>query len=788
MNNNSHIELTKVEHLGDIPQNRFGHTLVHITPSKVCLFGGSVGDSHKLNYNNDIFTFNFLTKIWQKIIIKSDIIPKGRAAHAACSCGNGKMAIYGGSIMNGGLAEDILYIFKLNLECENEGEWIEIKVNGETPKQRYGNSLNYLEPYIILFGGNCNPKLENDIWLININKEDNLSWIKIDAGKDIPSERLYHSSCICPEGKYKNNLLIFGGRNSQNKPLNDLWALSLNLEESDQAKIKGTWTQLKAANNNEEFNHRINHTMLFYKHYLIILGGKSANPNPIPIEVFDIEKDIIYKLKKISMNRHTSFLFDNNIYLFGGFSQKNPLPLGDMYIMPLSLIFEYSDLKNILSNANDKIETKNDDKNKDKDKVNYLLSNEVVIGSDKKIVNNSNNKVEEELSSFTKLSLSKLADESKRLGASVFDNQLITKKNVYNRKLIEKFLYTLLRPLDWFDKKVMDELKQNFPFKAEEIISLSDEVIKIISKENSLIKIRSPCKIFGNIYGLYTDLMRYFESFGNPSDNIQNGDINVMQYIFLGDFCDRGNQSLEVILLLFALKVKYPDFIYLIRGHHEDININEFYGLGEECKEKLNEDIKKEESAFNKINQVFDYLPFGVLVDSNILCIHGGIGSSIKMLDDISNISRPTKIIINPENLTQLHILDLLYSEYDEEEKNLYSINESRDKNKKGLFVKYGKIRLDEFCQNNNINLIIASHKFIKEGFSIYNNDKLLNIYSCTNYMDEFKNVGAMIIIGKKAKNKNANIMPKLIGINENKTELYKKNKSPSPVKINKNK
>ena len=129
------------------------------------------------------------------------------------------------------------------------------------------------------------------------------------------------------------------------------------------------------------------------------------------------------------MNRHTSFLFDNNIYLFGGFSQKNPLPLGDMYIMPLSLIFEYSDLKNILSNANDKIETKNDDKNKDKDKVNYLLSNEVVIGSDKKIVNNSNNKVEEELSSFTKLSLSKLADESKRLGASVFDNQLITKKS-----------------------------------------------------------------------------------------------------------------------------------------------------------------------------------------------------------------------------------------------------------------------------------------------------------------------------------------------------------------------
>ena len=61
--------------------------------------------------------------------------------------------------------------------------------------------------------------------------------------------------------------------------------------------------------------------------------------------------------------------------------------------------------------------------------------------------------------------------------------------------------------------------------------------------------------------------MRFFESYGNPSDSMQNDDINVIQYIFLGDFCDKGFYSLEAVLLLLALKVKYPDFIYLIRGH-----------------------------------------------------------------------------------------------------------------------------------------------------------------------------------------------------------------------------
>jgi protein phosphatase len=281
--------------------------------------------------------------------------------------------------------------------------------------------------------------------------------------------------------------------------------------------------------------------------------------------------------------------------------------------------------------------------------------------------------------------------------------------------------------------------------------------------------------------------MRYFESYGNPSDNIQNGDINVMQYIFLGDFCDRGNQSLEVILLLFALKVKYPDFIYLIRGHHEDKAINEFYGLGKECTEKLKEDIKNEESVFNKINQVFDFLPFGVLVDNTILCIHGGIGASIKSLDDISNIPRPTKIYQNPESYAQMNILDLLYSEYDnEEDDESYSVNTLRDKNQKGFIVNYGKKRLDEFMQGNNINLIIAAHKFVKEGFCTYCDDKLLNLFSCTNYMDKNNNVGAMIIIGKKAKNKNANIMPKLLGVNENKNKnsQFRKDKSPSPLKI----
>ena len=784
MDDDSLIELTKIEHIGEIPLNRFGHTLIPITKTKVCLFGGSVGDSHKLNYNNETFTYNILTKIWQKINIKDpNTIPKGRAAHAACAIGEGKMAIYGGSITNGGLAEDVLNIFKLNLECQNEGEWSQINSEGERPGQRYGHSLNYLDPYLILFGGNLNPKLMNDIWLMDMNLKEKYTWVKIDISENIPEERLYHSSCICQEGDYKNKLVIFGGRNTQNKPLNDLWILNLKKpeENKEEEKIAANWDELKPENNNNFIN-RINHSMLFYGHYLLIFGGKNPAPNSLPIEVFDIEKKQLYKFQKLNMNRHTSFIFEKNIYFFGGFYQKNPFPLGDLYEISLDLIFEKSELKDIFKN---KENINKNEKGNGKEKVNYLLSNEVVIGSDKRVPSHNNKDEIDELSMFRKLSISKLSDENRRLGVMGLETALLSKKGTYNIKLIEKFLDNFLRPLDWFDKKLMAQLRANLHFQKKEIIYLIDEVTKIISTENSLIKIRSPCKIFGNINGIYTDLMRYFESYGNPSDNIQNGDINVMQYIFLGDFCDRGNLSLEVILLLFALKIKYPNFIYLIRGHHEDIIINEFYGLGDECKEKLKEDIQTQDSVFKRINRAFNYLPFGVLVDNNILCIHGGLGSSIKSLEDISNIPRPTQIYQDPENLTQLHILDLLYSEFDEDEGDLYNINSLRDKNKKGFIVNYGKKILDEFCEKNNINLIIATHKFIKDGFCTYCDDKLLNIFSCTNYMDTGNNVGAMVIIGKKTKNKNANIMPKLIGVNEKneKNGQFRKGKSPSPFK-----
>lgn len=104
---------------------------------------------------------------------------------------------------------------------------------------------------------------------------------------------------------------------------------------------------------------------------------------------------------------------------------------------------------------------------------------------------------------------------------------------------------------------------------------------RIVSEEQTLLKLRVPIKIFGDLHGQIGDLNKLFETFGAPSDDMPLGDIESNDYLFLGDYVDRGSRSLELVLLLFALKLKYPENIHLLRGAHEDRRINRYMGFGD---------------------------------------------------------------------------------------------------------------------------------------------------------------------------------------------------------------
>lgn len=144
---------------------------------------------------------------------------------------------------------------------------------------------------------------------------------------------------------------------------------------------------------------------------------------------------------------------------------------------------------------------------------------------------------------------------------------------------------------------------------------------------------RAPVKVYGCIYGRYHDLLRLFQNFGNPDDH----EVETFDYVFLGNYVDKGYNSLDTICLLLALKLKYPEHIVLLRGAHEDAKVNRLFGLAEECAARLGENISDPNSVYNHLNKVFDLLPLAAVIEDRILCVHSGIGN-LKSLAEIEAI------------------------------------------------------------------------------------------------------------------------------------------------------
>jgi protein phosphatase len=156
---------------------------------------------------------------------------------------------------------------------------------------------------------------------------------------------------------------------------------------------------------------------------------------------------------------------------------------------------------------------------------------------------------------------------------------------VATASLHQIFLNHLLRPQAWLGEI---EYPGYFAFRSDNIIALVDEAITILKTQSTLIRIDTPLvKVFGDIHGQYQDIMRFFHLWGSPD---ATSDVEPYEYLFLGDYVDRGNHSLETICMLIALKIKYPDRIHLIRGNHEDRQTNAGFGFYDECQDRLCED------------------------------------------------------------------------------------------------------------------------------------------------------------------------------------------------------
>ena len=162
-------------------------------------------------------------------------------------------------------------------------------------------------------------------------------------------------------------------------------------------------------------------------------------------------------------------------------------------------------------------------------------------------------------------------------------------------------------------------------------INLSDTEINFLCKQSQdiflsqpiLLDLNAPIKVCGDIHGQFFDLLRLFECCGFPPES---------SYLFLGNYVDRGNKSLETMCLLLAYKIKYPENIFLLRGNHECSSVNRIYGFYDECKKRYNIKLWK---AFS---YVFNCLPIAALIDKKIFCLHGGLSPELSSPEHIAKL------------------------------------------------------------------------------------------------------------------------------------------------------
>lgn len=299
-----------------------------------------------------------------------------------------------------------------------------------------------------------------------------------------------------------------------------------------------------------------------------------------------------------------------------------------------------------------------------------------------------------------------------------------------------------------YDTKLLQEhLSREGTLQKELLLEIIGKAADILRQEPSLLKLKDPITVVGDIHGQFYDLAKLLEVGGDPMDT---------QYVFLGDYVDRGSYSVESVALLFALKICNPKRIWLLRGNHECRQMTAFFNFRDEC------EYKHDLTVYNAFMEAFDCMPLAATVNRNFLLVHGGLSPELSELDQLMNLPR------FGEPPTEGLVCDLIWSDPMEtlhedgptplpKEKKWVS-NEAR-----GCSYFFSYDAVCQFLRDNSLLSVIRAHEAEQSGYRFHrdyrHNDfrfpAVITLFSAPNYCDVYGNNGAII----KFKNNVMNVL-----------------------------
>jgi serine/threonine-protein phosphatase 2A catalytic subunit len=259
-----------------------------------------------------------------------------------------------------------------------------------------------------------------------------------------------------------------------------------------------------------------------------------------------------------------------------------------------------------------------------------------------------------------------------------------------------------------YDCKILGESE------VTELCSLAKD---ILSKEQNVQPMRCPVTVCGDVHGQFHDLMELFRIGGKPPDT---------NYLFMGDYVDRGYFSVETVSLLMCLKVRFPDRLTILRGNHESRQITSVYGFYDECFRKYGS-----AEVWKQFTDLFDYLPLAALIEKQIFCMHGGLSPAVEVLSHLIPEDRVQEV---PH---EGPMCDLLWS--DPDDRCGWGISP------RGAGYTFGQDISEQFNHANGLTLIARAHQLVMEGYNWCHEKNVVTIFSAPNYCYRCGNQAAIM-------------------------------------------
>jgi len=319
--------------------------------------------------------------------------------------------------------------------------------------------------------------------------------------------------------------------------------------------------------------------------------------------------------------------------------------------------------------------------------------------------------------------------------ASLFSSQTTTGRIV---ETVPQPAQNLLKVKEIYKKSknpnheiLREHLRKEGRLTNEAALKIINQGTEIFSKEENVVKVSDPITICGDIHGQFFDLIKLFQVGGPPGDKNS-------KYLFLGDYVDRGCFSMECVLYLWALKINYPNSIYLLRGNHECRHLAVHFTFKQECI------VKYDENVYEACMKSFDALPLVAIMNEQFFCVHGGLSPDIKTIADIAKINRFREP--PPEG----PMCDLIWSDpFDEFGKEKFP-DKFLPNISRGCSYFYSYDAVCDFITRNNLLSVIRAHEAQDDGYKMYKRTdagfpSLITLFSAPNYLDVYNNKAAIL-------------------------------------------